>query len=244
MRIIDICSGKGGVGKTTIAANLGMALHMQNQRVVVVDCNLTTSHLGLSLGFYPEKTFNNFLRKEARLEDVIYTHHSGLRIVPASLELNSLSNIETENLKAEIRKAFQDYNFVLLDSAPGIGRESLIALAACDEAIFVANPYIQSAVDVLKTKQLSDKLGFRNTGIILNRVRKKGYELGPMDMMNFSELPVIASIPEDESVLKCTNSRQLPVLAYPKCRASRALVQLARGISMPWTFQYNAKKFF
>jgi septum site-determining protein MinD len=244
MRIIDICSGKGGVGKTTIAANLGMALHLLNQRVVILDCNLTTPHLGLSLGLCPEQTFNHYLRKEAKLEDVAYTHHSGLRIVPASLELSSLANIETNSLKEEIKKAFQGCDFVLLDSAPGIGREALIALGACDEAVFVANPYIQSAVDVLKTKQLSEKMGFRSSGIILNRVRRKGYELQPMDMMNFAELPVLASIPEDECVLRCANSRQLVVINSPKCKASRALMKLAHEMAMPWNQQFGRNKFF
>jgi septum site-determining protein MinD len=72
VRIIDVCSGKGGVGKTTVAANLGLALQNFGKKVAVVDCNLTTSHLGLLFGFhnYPI-TLNNFLKGEARMEDII-----------------------------------------------------------------------------------------------------------------------------------------------------------------------------
>ena len=63
VRIINICSGKGGVGKTVVTLNLGVSLQKFGKKVAVIDCNLTTAHLGLSLGIYSfPTTFNNFLR--------------------------------------------------------------------------------------------------------------------------------------------------------------------------------------
>ncbi|MCX6815500.1 MAG: AAA family ATPase [Candidatus Aenigmarchaeota archaeon] len=240
-KIISICSGKGGVGKTLIAANLGAMLHRLNKSVVIIDFNLTTSHLGLSLGIYsPNRTINNFLRNEAKLEDAIYLHSSGLRIVPASLELNDLNNIETEGLKEKIKDAFKGYDFVLLDSAPGIGREALIALKACDEAIFVATPHVTSVVDVLKMKNLSSILGFQNVGIVLNRVQRKKYELSDQDVFRFTELPVIASIAEDEKIMECTNSRSLSVLSYPRSASSKAFFYLAHRVAGLPVYNYGS----
>ncbi|MEM5773340.1 MAG: AAA family ATPase, partial [Candidatus Aenigmatarchaeota archaeon] len=180
VRIIDVCSGKGGVGKTTIAANLSLALTQLGKKVAVVDCNLTTSHLSLLFGAYSYPlTLNNFLRKEARFEDVVYTHPSGLRIVPASLELKDLVDVDVSNFKENLKEIFKDFDFVFLDSAPGLGKEALIPLQAADEVLFVANPFLPSLVDVVKCKQLINSFDSRPIvlGIILNRMKKKSYEI-------------------------------------------------------------------
>jgi septum site-determining protein MinD len=232
VKIINICSGKGGVGKTSVVANLGAALQSLGKRVVIVDCNLTTSHLGLLFGFYaPQKTLNNFLRKEAGLEDVTYVHNSGLKLVPASLDIGDLANIETDSLKDALKASFHDYDFVLLDSAPGIGKEALIPLKACDETIFVANPYVPSTVDIMKIKNLSDRLGINVNGIIINRVRKKKYELSAEEICRFTDLPVICMIPEDESLLKSVNSRNISFFSHPSSKSSRAFSELARRVA-------------
>lgn len=234
VRIIDICSGKGGVGKTTITANLGLALQSFGKKVVVVDCNLTTSHLSLLFGSYTySATLNNFLRNEARLEDVVYTHYSGLKIVPASLELKDLIDVDIKNFKDKLKETFHDFDFVLLDSAPGLGREALIALQAADEVLFVANPFITSLVDVVKCNQLVKFLENKPKviGVVLNRVRKKSYEILPEEIKQFIELPVVGVIPEDEKVLESTNKRTLVTLLYKNSVSSKAFLEIAAKIA-------------
>jgi septum site-determining protein MinD len=229
-RIISICSGKGGVGKTTVAVNLAAALQKLNKRTIVVDFNLTTAHIGLMFESYSGKTLNNFLHGE-HIADAVHVHQSGLHMIPATLELNDLSEIKTENIRERLREALRHYDFVILDSAPGVGREALIALRACDEAIFVANPFIPSVVDVLKTKDLSSKMGFFNAGIIVNRIKGRQYELQNRDIQNFTELHVIGTVPEDEVILKSVNERHIPLLAYPKSPSSQAFMEIAHKIA-------------
>jgi len=230
VRIIDVCSGKGGVGKTTVAANLGLALQNFGKKVAVVDCNLTTSHLGLLFGFhnYPI-TLNNFLKGEARMEDIIYMHHSGLRIVPASLELRDLIDINPSNFENKLKEVFQDFDIVLLDSAPGLGREALMALQVANEVLFVANPFITSLVDVVKCNQLRNSLESKPIaiGIILNRMRKKAYEISVDEATQFCELPVIGVVPEDEKILESTNNRSLVTLSYRNSNSSKAFFKIA-----------------
>jgi septum site-determining protein MinD len=230
VRIINVCSGKGGVGKTTIALNLAAALQKFGMRMAVIDCNLTTSHVGLQTGLYSQsKTLNDFLRNAARLEDVTYTHPSGIKIVPASLDINDLNAIDTENFKEKIREAFRDYDFVLLDSAPGLGKESLIAVKACDELLFVANPFIPSVVDIAKYNQLVEHMEDypKTIGVIVNRSRKKKYELTNNEIMQFTEMPVIGTVPEDEHVLKTVNRRLLVVDAKKNAKSSKAMIEIA-----------------
>ncbi|MFN6992432.1 MAG: AAA family ATPase, partial [Fervidobacterium sp.] len=79
-RVIGVLSGKGGVGKTTIVANLSAALTFKfNKKVTVIDCNLTTSHLGMHFGiFHYPKTFNDFLKGSSPIADVIFPHGTGV----------------------------------------------------------------------------------------------------------------------------------------------------------------------
>ena len=234
VRIINICSGKGGVGKTTVAANLGLALQALGKKVAVVDCNLTTSHLSLLFGFYKYPlTLNDFLKGEARMEDVVYTHPSGLRILPASLELEDLIGVKTSNLKEKLKEVFQDFDFVLLDSAPGLGREALIALQACDEVLFIANPFITSLVDVVKCNQLINSLEPKPIaiGIVLNRVRKKAYEISLDEVRQFCELPIMGIVPEDEKILESTNKKSLVTLSYRNSSSSKAFFEIAAKIA-------------
>jgi len=215
VRIIDVCSGKGGVGKTTVAANLGVALQELGQKVVVVDCNLTTSHLSLLFNAYSFPfTFNSFLRNECKLEEAVYLHQSGLSIVPASLELRELPEIDVPSLKNKIKEVFASFDIALLDSAPGLGREALIALQLADEVLFVANPSIPSLLDVVKCKQLASSLNPRPLllGIVLNRVKGKRYEVSIEEVRQFTELPVLGIIPEDEKVLESTNKGNLVIM--------------------------------
>jgi septum site-determining protein MinD len=234
VRIIDVCSGKGGVGKTTVASNLGVALQRFNKKVVVIDCNLTTSHLGLLFGIYSYPvTLNSFLKNESKLEDAVYTHQSGLKIVPASLDFRDVVNIDTSDLKQKLKLAFADYDIVLLDSAPSLGRESLIALQASDEALIIANPHVPSLVDVVKCHHLINTLENRPLplGIIVNRFRKKHYEVKLDEIKQFTELPIIGIIPEDEKIMESANKKTLITISKRNSRSSRAFFEIASKLT-------------
>jgi septum site-determining protein MinD len=233
VRIIDVCSGKGGVGKTTVAANLGVALQKFNKKVAVIDCNITTSHLGLIFGMYSHPiTLNNFLRNEVKIEDATYLHNSGLRIVPASLDFRDIVNVDANDLKRKFKDAFSGYDIVFLDSAPSLGKESLMALQASDEILLVANPHIPSLVDVVKCNQLINSLENRPSllGIVINRVRNKPYEIKLDEIKQFTELPVIGVVPEDEKILESTNKKTLVTISEQNSSSSRAFFEIAAKI--------------
>lgn len=201
-RTIGIVSGKGGVGKTTLVANLGLALSSFGRRVTLVDCNITTSHLGFCFGlFYYDKTLNHVLRKEARLPEATYTPLAGVRIIPASLELEQLSGIEIADLSSLIG-SIEDTDITLLDSAPGFGREAMSVLNASSEIVFVTTPYMNAVADVVRGYKIIKQLEAIPLGIVLNMVRDAHYELGEKDVEEITGLPVIAKIPFDTSIQK------------------------------------------
>jgi septum site-determining protein MinD len=234
VRIIDICSGKGGVGKTTVAVNLGVALQKLNKKVAVVDCNITTSHLGLMFGIYNQTaTLNDLLKNESKIDNSFYVHSSGLRIVPASLDVKDIVNIDTANLRQKLKDTFSDYDYVLLDSAPSLGKESMLALQACDEVLFVANPHMPSLVDIVKCHQLMNGLENKPStiGIILNRVKNKYFEIKCDEIGSFTNIPIIGVVPEDDKILAGVNKRTLVTISDKNASSSSAFFKIASRIA-------------
>src|SRR3989339_136057 len=104
-KIYAIASGKGGVGKTTSAINLGAALNKFKEDVIVVDANLTTPNIGLYLGApIVPINLNHVLQGKADIEEAIYEHESGTKIIPSSLSLRDLKKIDTDFLKEAVKK--------------------------------------------------------------------------------------------------------------------------------------------
>ena len=99
-KVIVITSGKGGVGKTTTAINLGAAMNYFGKDVLIVDANLTTPNIGIHLGS-PEVpiTLNHILNKKADVFEGVYEHESGLKIIPSSLSVKELEKLKPERLK-------------------------------------------------------------------------------------------------------------------------------------------------
>lgn len=228
-RNIGVISGKGGVGKTTVVANLGAALAKKfNKDVAIVDCNLTTSHLSLSLGmYYCPVTLNHILRGETKIKDAIYNHPSGMKIIPASIRIGELVGVDSSKLKKVIERLHRKTDIILLDSSPGLGKEALAAIEASKEIIFVTNPNLPAVTDVIKCKEVIKDLGKKPIGVVMNMVTKKGYELSQKEVEILTELPVIASIPHDNNVHKSLAQRSPLVLHKPGSSASRELTRLA-----------------
>ena len=231
-RTISVVSGKGGVGKTTVVINLGSVLaHHYNKNVVIIDANITTSHIGLYLGmYYCPVTLNQVLKGDAKIENAIYDHFSGVKLIPSSLSIKDLEGVDIAKLENSINKLFGKTDIILIDSAPGLGREAVAAMKASEEVIFVTTPYIPSVMDVIRCKQVADKLRLKSLGIVLNMVKNERYELTAREVEQLAELPVLASIPMDKNILKSLAART-PVIFYnPKCKASKEFKRLSANL--------------
>jgi septum site-determining protein MinD len=229
-RIIGIVSGKGGVGKTTIVANLGASFH--KKRVIIVDCNVTTSHLGLYLGmYYHPVSLNQVLRGESSMDDAIYDYTiPGLKIIPASLSLDELKGVDIGELKYRIKDLFGKADIILLDSAPGLGKEGMATLRASDEILFVTTPFVPHVIDVIKCHQIAKELGAKSLGIVLNMSGEGRHELSPQDIEKLVELPIISAIPRDKNVLRSLASKIPVVDLNPNSASAKEIKKLASVI--------------
>ena len=236
MRTIGIVSGKGGVGKTTVAINLGTHLvNGHNKSVLIMDTNVTTPHVPLHLGMESlPATLNHVMKGEAKAIDAIYNHASGLKVMPASLSISSLEGVDMFRLAeviSEIRGAFSNsIDFLLLDCAPGFGREAVAAMKSCDEMLMVTSPHMPSVMDIVRCRHFADSRGIRTLGTALNMTGRGGGELKAKDVESITGIRVLASIPYDKKVTKALGSG-MPVSMHSKrSKASKKIAEVAKAI--------------
>jgi len=232
-RVISIVSGKGGVGKTTVCINLAAALSLKFQKkVMVIDCNITTSHIGLYLGmYYHPITFNQVLKGEASVMDAAYEYMDNLMVIPSSLSVKDLKGVDIGMIKNRIKELYGKVDFVLLDSAPGLGREASAVLRASDEVLFVTNSYLSSVIDILRCKETirSDFMNTEPIGIVLNMSSRKD-ELRKDDIEEMLNLPVIEIVPLDKKIPKSLVLKKPVVVSNPSSRVGKRFYRLAKKI--------------
>tara|TARA_Y100000310_G_scaffold168635_1_gene168686 strand:+ start:2406 stop:3173 length:768 start_codon:yes stop_codon:yes gene_type:complete len=230
-RFIVITSGKGGVGKTTSAVNLATAINSFDEDVTLVDVNLTTPNVGLHLGApVVPVTLNHVLSGNAELVDSIYEHGSGTKIIPASLSIKELKQLNKRDLLTTAKDLRKISDIVIFDSAAGLGEEASVALEIADEIILVTNPEMPAVTDALKTAKFAEDMGKDVKGVIVNRVRGNNSEMSIKSIKEMLELPILGVVPEDLKVQEALSQRNAVFFTHPKSKVSRAYHRIAANI--------------
>ncbi len=232
VKLISIISGKGGVGKTTTTINLGVALNSLGKDVIVVDANLTTPNVGLHLGApIVPVNLNHVLLGKAKISDAIYEHESGTKIIPSSLSVRELKRLNHSRLK-EVGKSLRRLtDYVLYDSAAGLGEEAVSSMEAADQLIIVTNPEIPAVTDALKTAKLAEELGKEVMGVIVTRVRGAKHEMPLSNIRDMLDLPILGVIPEDANMQNALANKDAIVNTHPRSKASTAYKKIAARIA-------------
>lgn len=239
-KIIVITSGKGGVGKTTTAINLALAMKKLGKDTIVIDGNLSTPNVGIHLNS-PEVpiNLNHVLQKKAHPYEAVYEHESGLRIIPSSLSIKELKKIRPERLKTFKEDFLKLSDYIIFDSAAGLGSEATSALELADEIIIVTNPEMPAITDALKTLKVAQELNKPIKGIIITRVKRTRSELDPEIVKEMLDAPILGMIPEDKLIQYSLKEKNPILHCYPKSRPSRAYKEIAARILEVY---YDSKK--
>lgn len=230
-KIIVITSGKGGVGKTTTAINLAAAINSFGRDVLVIDGNLSTPNVGIHLNA-PEVpiNLNHVLRGRAEPFEAVYEHESGLKVMPSSISIKEFKKTKTDKLK-EFKGDFKKIaDYIIMDCAAGLGDEALAAIEAADELLIVTNPEMPAITDALKAVKIAEEMKKPIRGVVVTRVKKDDIELPPEVVKDMLEVPVLGMIPEDDSIKKSINEKNIAVYIYPKSKAARAYKEIAAKI--------------
>ena len=236
-RIIVTTSGKGGVGKTTVTANLGMALARLGRQVALVDADFGLRNLDLLLGLENRVVFTavEVFAGECRLEQALIKdkREPGLVLLPAA-QNRTKEAVNPDQMKELASALTKVYNYVIVDSPAGIEKGFENAIAPASEAIIVSTPEIAAVRDADRVVGLLEAQGIKRIHLIINRIRPMMVRANDMmsvqDVQEILAIPLIGVVPEDERVIVSTNRGEPLVLAENPSLAGIAFDNIARRL--------------
>jgi septum site-determining protein MinD len=228
-RYIVVASGKGGVGKTTLAANIAVALAKHGKNVAVLDADVVMANLEIIMGIRnPPVALIDTLSGRLSIDDVLYEGPEGVKVIPAGITLDGFSERNMDMLKSALREIPKEIDILVID-APA-GRDAAMVMDEGQEVLIVTLPTVSSASDALKMKILGERMGAKIIGVIVNRVEGKSRELSLQDIENTLEANVISIIEESEEIKEALAYETPFVTRYPKSRVSNEVLRLSASL--------------
>jgi septum site-determining protein MinD len=227
-KTIGIISIKGGVGKTSTVTALGAALANDfNKKVLLVDGNFSSPNLGLHIGLLnPEVTIHHVLDGKAKIKDAIYETGYGFDVVLGSMNYPRINPIKLVEKINEIRRK---YDIILIDSSPNLNEEILATMLASNELLVVTTPDIVTLATTLRAIKIAKEKRTPITGIILNKVYNKKFELSLEDIENTSECHVMAVLPHETQIIEAL-SKNIPSTLHKNTKSTIEYKKLAGTI--------------
>lgn len=149
-RVIAVTSGKGGVGKTNLVANIGICLAQEGYNVLLLDADIGTANLDVIFGMFPKFSLYEVMRGERSLEEVIVTGPGGVKVIPGAAgfhEMAYLSGVRKEQLEKKLGDFTRQTDFLFIDTGAGISKNVLSFISAASEVIVVVTPEPTSLAD-------------------------------------------------------------------------------------------------
>ena len=226
-KVIGVMSFKGGVGKSITTINLAAGLVKLGKKVLVVDGNFLSPNLHLYLGLLnPERTLKDVVRDNIDVNNAIYEHKSGIYLLPCSF-YKDVDFRKFGNMIGELREM---YDYVIVDSGPSYTDEVIAVLAVCDELLFVATPDYPTLAATVRLSKFTKFKNVKILGVVLNRVRKKRFEVGWRDVEKTVGVNVIAEIREDVQMMKAVKKFGV-VVGMRWSRSGKGFLKLAKKIA-------------
>jgi flagellar biosynthesis protein FlhG len=240
-RVISISSGKGGVGKTNIVANLGYAFCKLGKKVLIVDADFGLGNIDVLLGLTPKYNLLHVITGEKNLEEITIEGPGEMVILPASSGIDELTNLDKEQrykILSELEKQTKNFDIILIDTAAGISKNVTYFNAASQETIIIVSPEPTSITDAYALmKVLSLKYNQKNFSLLVNMADntsegKKVYNQLKMVSDRFLEIHInyIGSVTSETSVIKCVKSQKLFTEIYPETSSSKNVEKIAKHI--------------
>lgn len=239
-RIIVVTSGKGGVGKTTVTANLGVCLSELGSKVLLIDADTGLRNLDLMLGLENRIVFNcfDFLDGKCTIEQtLVRDKQTDGDLLLLSLTKNGEErSISEDEMKDIVSKVSDKFDYILIDSPAGVEEGFRIAIAAAKEALVVITPELASIRDADKVigLLLSKSIAQEKINLVINRVRPEMVQRNNMisvdDIVDILSADIIGVIPEDKNIIISTNRGEPIVKDKGKSLISQSLKDTANRI--------------
>lgn len=241
VQVIAVSGGKGGVGKSNVSVNLGIALAQKGRRVVLLDADLGLANIDVLLGITANRNLADVLDGDCDLKDVLVDGPGGIKIVPASsgtqrmTQLNSLEHAGLINAFSELG---DQIDVLIIDTAAGISESVVSFLRAAQELLLVVCDEPTSITDAYALIKLMNRdYGTNRFRILANQVRseqegKNLFEKLTRVTERFLDvaLQYVGMVPFDEAVRKAVQRQRAVLEAYPRAKASLAIKALAEKV--------------
>ncbi len=241
LRVLAVSSGKGGVGKTSVAVNLAMALAMDGLQTLLVDADLGLANVDVQLGLDPQRTLAHLLDGSATLHDLILDAPGGLKVLPATSGARRMAQLGAAEIGALIR-AINTYaeplDAVVVDTAAGISESVTEFVRAAQETVVVVCDEPASITDAYALiKVLRREYGLQRFRVLANMVHDAQHGRDLFDKIQrvadrFLDvgLDYMGAIPQDEYVRRAVRRQSAVVDAYPGSRAAQSFRALAQAV--------------
>jgi flagellar biosynthesis protein FlhG len=240
-KTISITSGKGGVGKTTLTANLAYALAKQGRKVLIFDGDLGMANVDIMFGVKPTSNIMHVLNGEKEIQDVILQVAPNISLIPGGsgvVELSRLNAFERRALLDAVSVLDFQYDYLLIDTAPGITDNVLYLNSAAQKSAVVITPDPSSLADSYALiKVLHQEYKESHFSIICNQVRD---EVDGLSLYNrFSEvvnrflsigLDYWGALPMDQAIRKATQTQRLIMRQEPNSEATKSLLKISNKL--------------
>lgn len=242
-RVISFTSGKGGVGKTTSALNIAIALQQQGKKVLLLDADLGLANINVLLGNKPSKTLEHFFEGTAELEEVFIEGPHGLIIIPAASGAEHMSTLSNER-KLQLMLALEEtpftFDYLLIDTQAGIGQDVFYFNTAADETVCVITPEPTSLTDAFALiKIMAKNYAEKEISILINQAANKKEALKIYSSIQEAaerylqiKTHFFGFIPADKAVVQAVKKQEPLIHAFPKSGAAKALRDIADNLAL------------
>ena len=237
-RVIAITSGKGGVGKTNVTANLAIAMAQAGKRVLVIDTDLGLANADVVLGITPQYSLSQVLKGEKAIEEIVVEGPAGVKLIAGGSGFQELININNPRLSrflSSLEAMEEMADIILLDTGAGLSKNVLSFVLAADEVIVVTNPEPTALTDAYVTvKAIVKKSPSARPKLLVNRAGdEEEFRAAQSRLVKVCQrflgisLDVLGYIFDDPNVSRAVKAQKPFYLAYPATPASRCLKRLA-----------------
>lgn len=241
IRVLSVTSGKGGVGKSNVVANLAMALAAQGKKVLIIDADLGVGNIDVLLGLSPQFNLNHVLSGEKALSEIIIEAAPGIKLIPAGSgvqEYTSLGQHEKLKLLDELDMLEEEFDIMIIDTEAGISENVTYFTVAAQEIVVVVSPEPTSITDVYALiKLLATRYSEHHFKVLVNMARDSEDALEVFrKLANVAgrfldiSLDYLGCVVKDEKLVEAVKKQKAVFQLFPDSEATGCFTTLAKRV--------------